>query len=392
MIPNNDKLNQKPNLLVISPKYPPLKDGLSGHTYQLGKELARDCNVHLLTGNKLNFLHEDHIQIYQSVQRWKFLNLKKQFEQVFEQQSKDLHKSRHKPFDAIIIQYVPTLYGPRGGINFSILLFFLWLRFIKKQNTSFIFHELYYPLLGNWKAIILHLCHKFMLFFSVLSARSAFYSTQNNLKTAKRLSFSKAKHFHLPVGASININSDIQFTDAQNNTYILFGGFHPSKRYDLIFEVFSRIRNYSPKLIVIGTTKDELQKQTPLPLNFDSFASCLGKISDEAVVEVFKTSTSLIAYFSDGLSTRRSSAISALACGLPIITTRSSETEDIFFNHDCIHLLSTKEASFQAQLESLIPTLSASSRLSHDARSFYAENFSWSSIAKLLISRSLSKF
>jgi glycosyltransferase involved in cell wall biosynthesis len=372
----------KARLLVICPKYPPIKDGLSGHTYQLCKELSKECTVDLLTSINTPSEKEESIIIHPTVSKWSFTHLRQAF-----------NKLPHD-YECTIVQYVPSLYGRRGGINFSILIFFLWLRFIKKQNTSFIFHELFYPLYFNWKSITLHCIHKVMLFISILSSRQAFYSTEKYKKIGQKFSFTKKKHFHLPVGASIDIPTSSFGNTAPTNeesTYVLLGGFHPSKRYDLIFEVFSKVESHvSTKLNIVGTTKEELEKQTDLPSNFDEFALCYGKLEDEEVVSIFHRSSYLIAYFSDGMSTRRSSAISALANGLPIISTKTAGTDSIFSDNKSIILFDVEEENFKTSLTSFInsPEQSASC----DASSFYKEHFSWEKVSKTLISRSLSSF
>ena len=373
----------KSKVLMICPKYPPLKDGLSGHTFELCKELTKQHTVELLTDQSIQSQEDTPVTIHPLLSKWKYSQLKRNFEKL------------QTDYNLIIIQYVPSLYGKKGGINFSILLFFLWLRFIKKQNISFIFHELYYPFLWNWKAITLHIIHKTMLFFSILSAKQAFYSTRHNLKIGKRFSIVKKGHFHLPVGASIDIDKqNIIETHNNKNTYTLFGGFHPSKRYDLIIDTFSRFKMSHPncllELNLIGLTKDELSQQTTLPKNFDTFAKCHGKLTDQEVQIIFKASHYLIAYFSDGMSTRRSSAISALASGLPIITTKSLRTEKLFFNQSSVVLFDTNEAQFQKALSAFL--LKPNNQTENNALNFYQENFSWEKISNHLISRSLSKF
>jgi glycosyltransferase involved in cell wall biosynthesis len=368
-------------ILIICPKFYPKRDGLSGYTTKLSLELSKYYNVDLLTSIEFQNSKVEPIGIFAIIERWTFNHLFKQ--------SKTILKNEYQH---ILIQYVPTMYGSRGGINFSILLFFLYLRFFTKSKVSFMFHEIYYPFSFYWKAIILNITHKIMLTFSLFSSHIAFFSTKRFLNEAKYFTLNHKKLIHLPVGNNLYIQNDsceLPVLDNNLTKIVLFGSAHPSKNYSLIFKTLSSSYKKNPnfKLIVIGSTKESLKNEIDLPDNFDSFTEIFSNLEDEKVVSIFKQADLLLSYFIDGLTTRRSSVISALAHGLPIISTKSHYTEDIFIGQKAIQLFSTDEDSYADSLNKFLSnnSIKADNEIRRDAKKFYDQYFDWSRIGEIII-------
>lgn len=360
------------SILCICPKYPPLMDGLSGHTKYLTDELSKHYDVDLLTSVNIPLKQNSIIKIINKVKVWDFFNLRKNF------------LALNTNYEHIIIQYVPSLYASRGGINFSIIFFFMYLKFWKKHDVSIIFHELYYPLLPNIKAIILHICHKIMLFGAINSAKYRFFSTQFNKEQAKKLTLIKGYNSHLPVGSSINIDNNLPKRTNIKKTYVIFGAYHPSKRYDLILKAFDDCFNDGDtfNLLIIGTTIEDLKKEISLPNLFSQYGQIFDKLEDKEILKIFNRSDFLVSYFSDGLTTRRSSVISALANNLPVISSDSQRTDSIFKNQEPVILLSINESDYIQDLKSFIKEPKVISE--NSARLFYEKNLSWNKIILLM--------
>ena len=358
-------------ILVISPKYPPLIDGLAGHTFHFINELAKNNDMTLLTDSALVVDKSQHVKIISSVNKWNFLKVRKAFLEL------------PTEYDQIIIQYVPSLYASRGGINFSIVFFFIYLRFIiiknKKTKINVIFHELFYPLQFHWKAIVLHLCHKSMLLFTVISSHRGFCSTSYFTNLLKKIPFTKNKIIHLPVGPTVEIPKELKVRNVNDVLkFTIFGGYHPSKRYDIIFNVLERLFNEKVKfeLTIIGTTKEKLTNDIELPKNFSQWANAIGKQDDKNVVSIFEESDFLISYFSDGMSTRRSSAISALALGLPVISSKTERTDSVLLSNSDSILFDV--ANFETSLYSFIK----SSPKAPIRSSLYKNHLNWTQIVR----------
>ena len=367
-------------ILIISPKFAPGKDGLSGHTTKLALVLREEFEVNVLTSNS------DHsptsfsnINIIEYSGAWSFSKL-----YIF------WKTSIFKEFDKIIIQYVPSLYNPRGGINFSVIIFFLYLRLRQKAEISIIFHELYYPFSWYWKNLILHFSHKIMLFGALVSAQFSFFSTRRFLNETRSFVINRTKKFHLPVGDNL-IHTQQSLSTHQRNeipNFLIFGSPHPSKRFDLIFESLEEhyLSGGKFKLTIIGPSLDRLGSEISLPENFQQYAIVKPNLDDHEVVRSFETCDCSLAYFSDGLTTRRSSVISALAWGVECLSTESQYTEEVFKNKTFIHLLPSNPDEFKKHFRLFLKKYKPSKTENTDCvRHFYDVHFSWAKIKEKLL-------
>ena len=87
--------------------------------------------------------------------------------------------------------------------------------------------------------------------------------------------------------------------------------------------------------------------------------------------------------FVDGVSTRRTSAVTALRHGLPLLTTRRARQEPWFVHGENVYLVSTgnKQALADGLVE-LAQTPALRARLSDGARELYRARFAWHLIAE----------
>lgn len=292
-------------------------------------------------------------------------------------------KLRRNSPDIFLIEFVPTMYGKRGGINFSLSFLALWLRLFSGIKIHVMFHELHYPLEANFKAIILWFSHHIIYLSLVLLSHKSFFSTVRFLKEAKRF-FSYKKCFHLPVGSNIERalpNSGEK--EKKNYHFCFFAGAHPSKRFHPIFEGLYGFKN-QVHLSFIGIEEGDFQKVYGSEyLEFST--KFLGKIDDDKIGELFHDCDALIAFFTDGLSTRRGSVLAALNNGLSVISTASKYTDPIFFNFPGVFLFDHNESIFPSELTSLLLE-GKGLRLHKDGKAeimkAFDEYFSWSSIVE----------
>jgi glycosyltransferase involved in cell wall biosynthesis len=88
-----------------------------------------------------------------------------------------------------------------------------------------------------------------------------------------------------------------------------------------------------------------------------------------------------LAYFVDGLSTRRGSVMAALGQGLPVVSTLGPYTESEFMNQPFIHLLPIENEAFATGFLELLKK-GPESYSADEIRKFQMENFSWDKIVK----------
>lgn len=373
---------QKNKILVLSPKFFPKKDGLSGHTTKLCQVLAKENEVHLLTAKREDSQHDFQTIIHEHTGRWRFMSLKRSMRPLLEEN-----------FNHIVIQYVPSLYAKRGGINFSVTFFFLYLRLFSRAKVSILFHELYFPFSFHWKHIILNISHKVMLTFSLASAHFSFFSTERFKREAKYFNLFQSKKRHLPVGDNLTklpeASAPIVFQPNQEQVqFVIFGSSHPSKNFNLLFHCLESLSltDLNFRLHLIGPSFDEIKMETMHSPNIKSYTTCYPKLADTDVVKIFEQSDILLAYFVDGITTRRSSAIGALAYGLKVISTLSGDTESIFHHQDSITLLSCEEEEFKKSFLSLDFNHLKKTVKKDEVKAFYEKHFSWDQISEKMSS------
>lgn len=367
-------------ILIICPKFHPLKDGLSGHTTKLALELAKKHETHVLTSSEINPTAFSKLNIHQHSGRWGLLSLVKTYKQI---------KNTH--FDKIVIQYVPSLYAKRGGINFSVILFFLYLRITQSAQMNIIFHELYYPFSRYWKHFILHISHKLMLAGALMSAHISFFSTKRFLKESESFKLTCTKRFHLPVGDNMVLNEKEKTNSSSfelKNSFphfIIIGSPHPSKNFNLVFKCLENNFLDGGKFLlnIVGPTYEDLSRSCELPVNFKSYTKVHPKLEDDKVIDLYRESDCNLAYFIDGLTTRRSSVIGSFAYGVEVLTTVTNYTEDVFKDKPFINLLNTDNINFSIQMKQFLKnyTVPDKSRRS-EVVDYYQTNFSWESIVK----------
>ena len=373
----------KKKILIISPHFFPMTEGLSGHTKEFAKRLVDFHDVEILTSAHLESKNEYGYCVHNTITSWKFGSNFKIISEVL----------RISP-DRIFIQYLPFLYARRGGINFSVVFIFVLLHLLSHSKIDVMLHELFYPKEKGWKAHLMHYCHRIMLWGVTFSADKLFVSTQS-YKNYMDKKYPLSQCYLLPVGANIDAALPTEtekeefkkkYALGDNLVLTLFGFQHPSKRYDLIFRALSefyRETKSSFKVLFIGQTKDDLKSLFFQNHSIKEFVVALGLLEDSEVITSFKCSDLFIGYFSDGMSMRRGSVMAPLKFGVPVVTTRSDVTDEIFTKSSQITLLPIDSEEFVTQLKEHLKDFK-NKKISFDS-AFYENNFSWSAITKLYL-------
>lgn len=375
---------KRKNILIISPKFYPAQDGLGHYTTLLFQNLQLHHNTFVLTSKEnINQMQNVHA----IVPKWNILSLFKTIGFI----------KKINP-DVILVQYLPFLYQPRGGINFSMPFFMLYLRLIHHQKIHLMFHELFYPWLWNPKAIFMHLSHLLMGKIAILASEQVYASTEENLRLIRqKLGLSnKAQAYVQKVSSNIpfikfpeNEIADLKrkLTDNKDQKMIgLFGSFHPSKNQPMVVREFLKIQNkYSLnfKLLYIGSTIEQILSElnTHEQEQAKKVIIATGHVSDEDVSRYLQIMDGFIAYFIDGITSRRGSVLAALQHGLPVLSTKNSNSDKIFLQTDLIKLLSCEEDKFKVELEAALCN-NWPPQKNNLVSEFYEKNFSWEVVVK----------
>ena len=371
-------------ILVVCPKYGPSNNALSAYTTLFCEEIAKIKKINVLTNyEELPKFNEEHLEVHPVVKKWSFFGLLNIIDRI----------DQINP-DAILFEYVPYLYG-RAGINFGLVFFVMYLRLFRPYKIQIMLHELYYPFQLKIKLLIIHYSHLFMLFVLILSSKDIFVST-NYFKFFLSIFFffKKKRIFHLPVGANIkpSTHSLKDINNFKNNHKIReselilgsFGNFHPAKKYQMVFQALEELK-LPIKFIFIGQTIEDVYKNISEDLHgfIDNHVIATGKLNDYEVNLALSAMDIYIGYFIDGLSTRRGSVIAALQIGVPVISTMTWKTDDLFYFDKEIYLLKADDDEFKKSLNQLI--IKEHQHLKPKEKTMsktFIKHFTWASIVR----------
>lgn len=138
-------------------------------------------------------------------------------------------------------------------------------------------------------------------------------------------------------------------------------------------------RHADAYLLIIRVDREEAGRRDPKAPTGDrvvyaGFISCF----DGEAPYLFQCADLALAPYVDGLSTRRSSTISLMAHGLPIVSTRGELTDPGFFDDFPVPLIAPDdEAGFERAVETLIASREARAAAGEQAWRFFERHFAW---------------
>lgn len=359
--------NSKRNILIISPHYSPMNDGLAHYTELFSAELKKFANVAVLTnsGNKSS------PGVFPYVSSWSFGHLRKVF----------LEKKLDN-FNEILVQYVPFMYNRKGGINFSFCFFILALRVIYSKRVTLMVHEINYPFEWKIKSVIMFFSHSIMMSILLLASHQTFTATKYFNHQLKTYFFAKNINI-LPVGSNI-VEERINKKTTSTLTLGMFGKLHPAKEVPFVIktliEIWREQKNF--RLIYIGESSEKILSLVDQSdaKDLQHFLEAFPESPSAEVSEQLAQLDIFVAYFVDGLSARRGSVMAALEHGIEVISTKGAFTDDLFENRRYISLFHIDKEMFKKELTQKIAHYKPQSK--NEIKEFYRENFSWQKIAK----------
>jgi glycosyltransferase involved in cell wall biosynthesis len=380
---------RRPRVLIVCPKYYPSPDGLGNYTTEFCRHLARRLDVAVWTskhrGNveKASGPPPGNVEVIDTVERWTWGRPLFHLRDAL----------RFRP-DRILVEFVPFMYSPRGGINFGLVLLAAILavraRLRGAGRVQVMFHELWFPFTWKPKDFVLHVAHRCMVFGLAALSDDVFCSTTRFARQVRGVLGPLSRPVHvLPVGSSLERNESPSPPPRVRDKTLriaLFGSLHVSKNVPLVVRALHEAARSSPwtlRLTIIGPTLDELCAAMP-----DLQTWLVGEVRAEGPLEAERAADCLaqqdlfVAYFQDGVSTRRTTLMAALCEGVAVVTTWRDVSDDVFLDKRFLKLLSCDEDVFHREL---VDFLATSDRPfdgieAEEIRAFYRKHFSWSSI------------
>jgi glycosyltransferase involved in cell wall biosynthesis len=156
------------------------------------------------------------------------------------------------------------------------------------------------------------------------------------------------------------------------------------KQFDLVARVWGRLASRRPDLglLIIGATAEEARRRLAAAPAAPRTAYT-GFVPAETASRLLGCADVALAPYVDGLSTRRSSTISLMAHGLPVVSTRGDLTDPGIFDDFPIPLVTPDdEAGFEQAVEALIASPDARAVAGQRTRIFYERHFAWDVLQK----------
>lgn len=348
-------------LLIVTSHYPPLQSGVSDYTKKLFQYLSRDIDVRVLT-NIRPTEHEQEVE-YLDI-NWTSINDLKKIE-------KYLEKNQRRQ---ILIEYVPYMYG-RLGINLVFPFFIFYLSVFRKIPISTYFHEVNYPFERTLKSFILYSLHRFQAKILCSASTNILTSCLALQKTLKKIA-KKDVHI-LEIGSNIDIfpsEKRDKFSSIKRGA-VVFGGFHPSKCFDWVYEICFEQKI---SLIHIGVKKEDV------PLELKKFIAdewiYTSYLQDQDISQILQAGFPVLCPFIDGASTRRGTLIAAIIHGAKTFSTLSENTESLFYDFSNLILSKNKKDDFKNLISSNISQFDSS-----QTNPLSDHPFMWQKICKKLL-------
>lgn len=360
---------------IVVAALPPQLDGIGDYTANVAAELAKSLSVTLLTDKRQSPEPVDGATIQplfntaQPRSLWSLCNA----------------IDRDTP-DWVLLQYNPFCYG-RWGLNPYLPLA---IRAIRQRHpetrVAVMVHEPFVRI-ETAKFAVMAIWQRWQLWM-LGRASSALFISIEGWRSELQNWFPDKKVLLSPVGSNIPrlevsreaVRRDLKLDD---DTIVLgiFGSVRPGYNLKLIAHAVMELKRLGREACLLYIGGDAMAVREAIP---DVHLIADGPLSPSDVSRGFAAMDIYLAPFVDGVSTRRTSLMTALQHGKPIASTYGHNTDAALKEkHGEVYLLSAANdaGAFTTHVVQLVTDAGAQQRLGQAAADFYERNFSWPRIA-----------
>lgn len=277
--------------------------------------------------------------------------------------------------DAVVVQYVPHAYSPRGG-GLPVALLLSRLAKSIEAPVTINAHEIYGAWSESVKRAPWHLSQRLSAAVLASSASAFVVTVKRRQEALQRLLRPWANKIHtIQIGPTVAAHEpDPQWRERHgvpDGTLLLtsFGLGHPTQEAGQLPFVLEALTDagIDVRVFVAGRLKVE----HPL-------ATQLGYVSAEEASQMLAAGDIFVLPLTDGVSGRRSSAISALAAGTAVATTVGLDTDYELFGAQGVAMSPAGDAQAFADLVvGLARETDDLAQLRADGQRLFADVFSW---------------
>jgi glycosyltransferase involved in cell wall biosynthesis len=232
---------------------------------------------------------------------------------------------------------------------------------------------------------------RFMAFLLVNFASNVFASTEGGAEALNRLSLRRGKVEHLPVFSNVKTEYDPDFVMAlragcASEQEILVGHFgrYMTETESLVVPTLRHLLLRNPAIHVLFAGECADQYRAKLLEGFADEHPGLGARVHSAgicnagqIASVLSACDFMFQPYPDGITTRRSTAMAALANGRFLVSNTGPSSEDLWMQNPAVHLLTGQDPAAHAdEIDRIAQAPGLIARRSASARQFYVQNFS----------------
>lgn len=370
------RIRRGKELDIITCEYPPDLGGVADYTYKVAEGLQKlGIKTHIWSPGHETVNSESADAVTRSLGRFGLRHLLLS--------DRLMGKAGGK---CLLLQWKPVGYGLKS-LN---LPFCLWIasRVLRGSRLVVMFHETFLPLENaSLKRRAASILQRIMAFTLTNCAEAVFVSHGNGATALHKLSFKEGKVQHLPVFS--NVDSEITHKSAASTRAlfaaedeILLGHFgrYMARNEPLVLPPLAEVlqRNSRLKILFIGECgaryRSALLQIAP---QFESRVMDAGVRSSKEIGTLISACDFMFQPYPDGITTRRSSAMAALANGKPVLSNDGPETENLWRTCGGIHLLDMlNPAVIAEQLNKFAENPDKIRSSCQLAAAFYKTNFS----------------
>ncbi len=378
-------------ITLVSARFPPQRCGVGDYTSFLGDALARMGNeVQVLTavGELDQVLYPLHpnVSIHRVVEHWGLGAV-----------SRVLRAVREFEPDALLIQHTPHSFD-RRGITLAINLLPVVLRAMGHFRVVTNFHELYIPLEPSLKRGLGSLWQRAVVLLMSYGSHGVSVTATEWQRRLGRLGLRKPVHV-IPVGSNIpaaQITGEERMRIREQilgtSTGFLISGFGAlhDRDVNLALDGLRQLkRERAAKLVWIGSGSLHEPYRASIETRMRTIGLrqndilWTGTIPHPEVSKLLSASDLLILPFTDGISTRRTSAVTGFQHGIPLLTTRGWQLDSCFVHGENVYVVPVgQQEEFANALLNLAHSPQLRARLRTGARVLYESHFAWDVIAR----------
>jgi glycosyltransferase involved in cell wall biosynthesis len=286
----------------------------------------------------------------------------------------------------LLVQWVPHGYGYRS-MNLPFCLW-LWRRaVVHGDEVDIMVHEPYLAFWeGPWRQAAAALVHRLMTVVLLRAARRVWIAIPGWEERWRPYALGRSVPFvwlPVPSGLRSGGTSDAnairaQFSGRDRPLIGHFGTYGPPVA-DLLADLVPYVLagRSVPSLLLLGAQSDSFrQRMVRAHPDLAARVHAVGHLSSADVTAHLAACDLLIQPYPDGISSRRTSAMTGLSLGLPIVTTSGHLTEPLWSESGAVLLADVADpAGFAARVEGLLEDVAARKRLGESARVLYDERF-----------------